>query len=219
MAVAYTPFDTQTDYTTNPSAATSIVQATIPNTLQTGLQAVIALANANEAAIADLTPPDMTNYYTKAEVDSELALKADASALSDYLTTAAAGTTYATIAALDDKADASDLADYLTTANAASTYATIAALDDKADTADLADYLTTADAATTYATVANLTSGLAAKLDLAGGTMTGDLAFSSASVTGADDVVFAAAPTGFSETSLAAILEGLQTRVAALETA
>jgi hypothetical protein len=79
------------------------------------------------------------NYLTTATAASTYATIAS---LGSYLTTATAASTYATIASLGS---------YLTTATAASTYATITSL---------GSYLTTAAAASTYATIASLSSYL-----------------------------------------------------------
>lgn len=48
---------------------------------------------------------------------------------------------------------------------------------------DTNTYLTTGDAAATYETIANVTSGLATKLNLSGGTMTGDIDMSTHKIT------------------------------------
>lgn len=138
-------------------------------------------------------PPDLSAYLTKTEAGAtyatktELADKADASALADYETTAHAEATYAT------KAELPDVSDMLTKTEAASTYATQTELADKADKSeiitvttgtgtlfladdgtykpaagdppDLSAYLKKDEAAATYSTQTALTDGLATKAD------------------------------------------------------
>ena len=88
----------------------------------------------------------ITDAYTKTETDGKYATKAQGSkadtavqpsALSAYVTTETATSTYATKSELADKADTSALDDYLTTANATSTYATKASLSGYATTSAL----------------------------------------------------------------------------------
>ena len=88
----------------------------------------------------------ITDAYTKTEADGKYATKAQGtkadtavqpSALSAYVTTETASSTYATKVELGNKADTSALDAYLTTANATSTYATKASLSGYATTSAL----------------------------------------------------------------------------------
>ena len=88
----------------------------------------------------------ITDAYTKVASDGKYATKAQGtkadtavqpSALSAYVTTETATSTYATKSELAEKADTSALDDYLTTANATSTYATKASLSGYATTSAL----------------------------------------------------------------------------------
>ena len=85
---------------------------------------------------------DLSNYYTKSQVDTELGKKLDTTtASSTYLTQTTASSTYATIQALNAKADASDVTSI---ENTIATYGTMA-------TKNADDYSTKAVADTLYA--------------------------------------------------------------------
>ena len=85
---------------------------------------------------------DLSNYYTKSQVDTELGKKLDiTTASSTYLTQTTASSTYATVQALNAKADASDVTSIEDTI---ATYGTMA-------TKNADDYSTKAVADTLYA--------------------------------------------------------------------
>ena len=103
---------------------------------------------------------DLSNYYTKSQVDTELGKKLDiTTASSTYLTQATASSTYATVQALNAKADASDVTSIEDTI---ATYGTMA-------TKNADDYSTKAVADTLYApaslsgTVSSLTTTVSGK--------------------------------------------------------
>ena len=103
---------------------------------------------------------DLSNYYTKSQVDTELGKKLDiTTASSTYLTQTTASSTYATIQALNAKADASDVTSIEETI---ATYGTMA-------TKNADDYSTKAVADTLYApaslsgTVSSLTTTVSGK--------------------------------------------------------
>jgi hypothetical protein len=125
---------------------------------------------------------DLSQYYTKTQVDAGFQVKGSylvAADLADYLKSADAASTYQPIGSYLVAADlapyltsadaastyqplgsylvAADLADYLKSADAASTYQPIGSY---LVAADLAPYLTSADAASTYATIASLSDYL-----------------------------------------------------------
>jgi hypothetical protein len=116
-----------------------------------------------------------TQTWTSNLLNSYDTITARNTALSSYLTTATASSTYATQASLSS---------YLTTATASSTYAT---------QASLSSYLTTATASSTYATQASLssyvttssqTSALALKAPIANPVHTGTLTVPTAIIGG-----------------------------------
>ena len=103
---------------------------------------------------------DLSNYYTKSQVDTELGKKLDTTtASSTYLSQTTASSTYATIQALNAKADASDVTSIEETI---ATYGTMA-------TKNADDYSTKAVADTLYApaslsgTVSNLSTTVSGK--------------------------------------------------------
>ena len=103
---------------------------------------------------------DLSNYYTKSQVDTELGKKLDiTTASSTYLTQTTASSTYATVQALNAKADASDVTSIEETI---ATYGTMA-------TKNADDYSTKAVADTLYApaslsgTVSSLTTTVSGK--------------------------------------------------------
>ena len=103
---------------------------------------------------------DLSNYYTKSQVNTELGKKLDiTTASSTYLTQATASSTYATVQALNAKADASDVTSIEETI---ATYGTMA-------TKNADDYSTKAVADTLYApaslsgTVSSLTATVSGK--------------------------------------------------------
>ena len=103
---------------------------------------------------------DLSNYYTKSQVDTELGKKLDiTTASSTYLTQTTASSTYATVQALNAKADASDVTSIEDTI---ATYGTMA-------TKNADDYSTKAVADTLYApaslsgTVSTLTTTVSGK--------------------------------------------------------
>ena len=103
---------------------------------------------------------DLSNYYTKSQVNTELGKKLDTTtASSTYLTQTTASSTYATIQALNAKADASDVTSIEETI---ATYGTMA-------TKNADDYSTKAVADTLYApaslsgTVSSLTTTVSGK--------------------------------------------------------
>ena len=103
---------------------------------------------------------DLSNYYTKSQVNTELGKKLDiTTASSTYLTQTTASSTYATVQALNAKADASDVTSIEETI---ATYGTMA-------TKNAADYSTKAVADTLYApaslsgTVSSLTTTVSGK--------------------------------------------------------
>ena len=91
-------------------------------------------------------------------VGDALANKADSSALSSYVQTSVAESTYAKKSDLTSKADNADLANYVQTATAEETYAKKTALDAKADASALANYVQTSTANSTYAKKSDLAS-------------------------------------------------------------
>lgn len=84
-------------------------------------------------------------------VGDALANKADSSALSSYVQTSTAESTYAKKDELANKADASALASYVQTTTAEETYAKKTDLSSKADASALANYVQTSTAESTYA--------------------------------------------------------------------
>ena len=103
----------------------------------TGKPRINSVELSGNKSLDDLGIQAKGEYATKAQ-----GAKADTavqpSALSDYVTTETASSTYATKVELANKADTSALDDYLTTANATSTYATKASLSGYATTSALA---------------------------------------------------------------------------------
>ena len=84
-------------------------------------------------------------------VGDALANKADSSALSSYVQTSVAESTYAKKTDLSAKADVSALSSYLQSSTAESTYAKKTDLSSKADASALANYVQTSTAESTYA--------------------------------------------------------------------
>lgn len=113
------------------AAYAPLASPTFSGTVSGVTKAHVGLASVDNTS--DASKPISTATQTA------LDLKANASALASYLTTATASSTYATLAGL---------ASYLTTSTAAATYATLAGL---------SSYLTTSAAASTYAPIANPT--------------------------------------------------------------
>lgn len=84
-------------------------------------------------------------------VGDALADKADASALTSYVQTSTAESTYAKKTELESKANTSDLANYVQTSTAEETYAKKTDLSSKADASALGNYVQTSTAEETYA--------------------------------------------------------------------
>ena len=91
-------------------------------------------------------------------VGDALANKADSSALSSYVQTSVAESTYAKKSDLTSKADSADLANYVQTSTAESTYAKKTDLSAKADASALSNYLQSSTAESTYAKKTDLSS-------------------------------------------------------------
>lgn len=91
-------------------------------------------------------------------VGDALANKADNSALSSYVQTSVAESTYAKKSDLTSKADSADLANYVQTSTAESTYAKKTDLSAKADVSALSSYLQSSTAESTYAKKTDLSS-------------------------------------------------------------
>lgn len=101
-------------------------------------------------------------------VGDALANKADSSALSSYVQTTTAESTYAKKADLESKADSSALANYVQTTTAEETYAKKTDLDAKADASALANYVQTSTAESTYAKKSEIPSKGTAVADATG---------------------------------------------------
>lgn len=98
-------------------------------------------------------------------VGDALANKADSSALSSYVQTSVAESTYAKKSDLTSKADSADLANYVQTSTAESTYAKKTDLSAKADVSALSSYLQSSTAESTYAKKSEIPSKGAAVAD------------------------------------------------------
>lgn len=136
---------------------------TIDNTLTQEGQAADAKA-VGDALKNKADSSALTSYVQTSTAEStyakksDLASKADSSALSEYVQTSVAESTYAKKSDLTSKADSADLANYVQTSTAESTYAKKTDLSSKADVSALSSYLQSSTAESTYAKKTDLSS-------------------------------------------------------------
>lgn len=149
------------DFVTSGDMAAAITNATSDlvttaelNTAKSELQAAIDKISAGDI--------DLTNYYTQAEIDDKLALKADKSELTPLATTAALESAVSELTTLINNKQVAG--DYLVADDLATLEAAVAALEtDKATVADLQALQTAvSNLGETYATDAELSAAVAA---------------------------------------------------------
>ena len=153
--------DDVVDFVKSGDMTTAIANAT--SGLATKKELADAKSELDEAIKKiDAGDVDLTNYYTKSEIDGKLALKADKSELTPLATTAALESAVTNLTTLINNKQAAG--DYLVADDLATLEAAVAALEtDKATVADLQALQTAvSNLGETYATDAELSAAVAA---------------------------------------------------------